>query len=52
MKPIRLDGRSLTRAQLVDVAYGAHVELAHEQLPTVARAAAFLAEQVGREETI
>ena len=52
MKPIRLDGRSLTRAQLVDVAYGAHVELAHEQLPTVARAAAFLAEQVGREEPI
>ena len=38
MKPIRLDGRSLTRAQLVDVAYGAHVELAMDQLPAVARA--------------
>ncbi|WP_206860988.1 HAL/PAL/TAL family ammonia-lyase [Lysobacter changpingensis] len=52
MKPIRLDGRSLTRAQLVDVAYGAHVELAQEQLPAVARAAEFLAEQVSREEPI
>lgn len=52
MKPIRLDGRSLTRAQLVDVAYGAHVELALDQLPAVARAAQFLAEQVAREEPI
>ncbi|HEY0503675.1 MAG TPA: aromatic amino acid lyase [Lysobacter sp.] len=52
MKPIRLDGRSLTRAQLVDVAYGAHVELAMDQLPAVARAAEFLAEQVAREEPI
>lgn len=52
MKPIRLDGRSLTRAQLVDVAYGAHVELALDQLPAVARAAEFLAEQVAREEPI
>ncbi|MGO4220738.1 histidine ammonia-lyase [Lysobacter sp. TAF61] len=52
MKPIRLDGRSLTRAQLVDVAYGAHVQLAPEQLPAVARAAEFLAEQVRREEPI
>ncbi|HEY5850200.1 MAG TPA: aromatic amino acid lyase [Lysobacter sp.] len=52
MKPIRLDGRSLTRAQLVDVAYGAHVQLAPEQLPAVTRAAEFLAEQVRREEPI
>ena len=27
MKPIRLDGRSLTRTQLVEVAYGAQVML-------------------------
>ena len=52
MKPILLDGRSLTRAQLVDVAYGAHVELSAAQLPAVERAAAFLAEQVRREEPI
>ncbi|MBB1088943.1 aromatic amino acid lyase [Lysobacter sp. SG-8] len=52
MKPIRLDGRSLTRAQLVDVAYGAHVELDETRLPAVARAADFLAEQVRREEPI
>ncbi|RPE82014.1 HAL/PAL/TAL family ammonia-lyase [Vulcaniibacterium tengchongense] len=52
MKPIRLDGRSLTRAQLVDVAYGAQVELDAAQLPAVARAAEFLAEQVRREEPI
>ncbi|MBU8976144.1 MULTISPECIES: aromatic amino acid lyase [unclassified Lysobacter] len=52
MKPIRLDGRSLTRAQLVDVAYGAHVELSPDQLPAVTRAAEFLAEQVRREEPI
>ncbi len=52
MKPIRLDGRSLTRAQLVEVAYGAHVHLSEAQLPAVARAAEFLAEQVRREEPI
>ncbi|MHB8912955.1 MAG: HAL/PAL/TAL family ammonia-lyase [Lysobacter sp.] len=52
MKMIRLDGRSLTRAQLVAVAYGAQVELAADQLPAVARAADFLAEQVRREEPI
>ncbi|MGQ4583280.1 aromatic amino acid lyase [Lysobacter sp. F60174L2] len=52
MKPVRLDGRSLTRAQLVAVAHGAQVELAEEQLPAVARAAEFLAEQVRREEPI
>ena len=27
MKPVHLDGRSLTRAQLVAVAHGAQVEL-------------------------
>lgn len=50
--PIRLDGRSLTRAQLVAVARGTPVELDERQLPAVARAAAFLAEQVRREEPI
>jgi histidine ammonia-lyase len=49
---VRLDGRSLTRAQLVAVARGARVELAAGQLPAVARAAEFLAEQVRREEPI
>ncbi|MGY0619162.1 HAL/PAL/TAL family ammonia-lyase [Lysobacter sp. A378] len=52
MKPVCLDGRSLTRAGLVAVAHGAQVELAAEQLPAVARAADFLAEQVRREEPI
>ena len=52
MKPVCLDGRSLTRAQLVAVAHGAQVELAETQLPAVARAAGFLAEQVRREEPI
>jgi histidine ammonia-lyase len=52
MKSIRLDGRSLTRAQLVAVAHGATVELAAEQLPAVQRAADFLAEQARREEPI
>jgi len=49
---VRLDGRSLTRAQLVDVARGASVELDAEALRRVARAAEFLAEQVRREEPI
>ncbi|KRD39319.1 MULTISPECIES: aromatic amino acid ammonia-lyase [unclassified Lysobacter] len=52
MNKIQLDGRSLTRAQLVAVAYGAQVELAAAQLPAVQRAADFLAEQVRREEPI
>lgn len=52
MKPVHLDGRSLTRAQLLAVAYGAPVELDEGQLPAVARAADFLAEQVAREEPI
>ncbi|QCO67806.2 aromatic amino acid lyase [Luteimonas yindakuii] len=52
MKPIHLDGRSLTRTQLVMVAEGAPVELDDGALRAVARAAAFLAEQVRREEPI
>jgi histidine ammonia-lyase len=52
MTTIRLDGTSLTRAQLVAVAGGAAVELAPEALGAVARAADFLAEQVRREEPI
>lgn len=52
MKPVHLDGRSLTRAQVLAVAYGAPVELDEAQLPAVARAADFLADQVGREEPI
>ena len=52
MKPIRLDGRSLTRAQLVEVAFGAQVMLDESALRNVAHAAAFLAEQVRREEPI
>ncbi len=52
MKPVHLDGRSLTRAQVLAVAYGAPVELDEAQLPVVARAADFLAEQVSREEPI
>ncbi|MDQ3204999.1 MAG: aromatic amino acid lyase [Pseudomonadota bacterium] len=51
-RPVVLDGRSLTRAQLVAVARGTPVELAAAQLPAVARAAEFLAEQVRREEPI
>jgi histidine ammonia-lyase len=49
---VRLDGCSLTRAQLVAVARGATVELEPGSLKAVARAAAFLAEQVSREEPI
>lgn len=52
MKPIRLDGRSLTRRQLVEVAHGAQVELDPAALRNVERAAEFLAEQVRREEPI
>ncbi|WP_343225033.1 aromatic amino acid lyase [Luteimonas sp. MC1828] len=49
---IRLDGLSLTRAQLVAVARGASVALDERALTAVARAADFLAEQVRREEPI
>jgi histidine ammonia-lyase len=50
--PIRLDGHSLTRAQVLAVSRGATVELDPAQLPKVQRAADFLAEQVRREEPI
>lgn len=49
---IRLDGQSLTRAQLVAVARGATVELDAGALHAVGRAADFLAAQVAREEPI
>ena len=52
MKPIRLDGQSLTREQVVAVAYGAMVELDPTQLQKVQRAADFLVEQVSRQEPI
>ncbi len=52
MKPIRLDGRSLTRDQLCEVAFGAQVALDGVALQAVEHAANFLAEQVRREEPI
>ena len=52
MKPIRLDGQSLTREQVVAVAYGASIELDVKQLVKVQRAADFLAEQVQKQEPI
>ena len=52
MKPIRLDGQSLTREQVIAVAYGATVELDSEQLKKVQRAADFLVEQVALQEPI
>src|SRR5690606_22369590 len=52
MKPILLDGKSLTQRQLAGIAYGAPVELSEDALRDVARAAEFLAEQVRREEPI
>lgn len=52
MKAILLNGLSLTRRQLVEVAQGAPVELDAAALKAVARAADFLAEQVRREEPI
>jgi histidine ammonia-lyase len=52
MKPILLDGRSLTREQVVAVAYGATIELQRGQLAAVQRAADFLDEQVRQQEPI
>jgi len=52
MDSILLDGRSLTRAQLVAVARGARVGLDAGALRAVARAADFLADQIRREEPI
>src|SRR3546814_12206882 len=42
MKPILLDGKSLTQRQLAGIAYGAPVELSADALRDVARAAEFL----------
>ncbi|MEO8366626.1 MAG: aromatic amino acid lyase [Pseudoxanthomonas sp.] len=52
MKPISLDGQSLTRDQLIAIACGASVGLDPGALKAVARAADYLAEQVRREEPI
>src|SRR6478735_8791752 len=52
MKPIHLDGLSLTREQVAAVAYGATIELDTEQLKKVQRAADFLDEQVRQQEPI
>lgn len=49
---IHLDGRSLTRAQVVAVARGAGVVLDETQLGRVQRTADFLAAQVARQEPI
>jgi histidine ammonia-lyase len=52
MKSIHLDGNSLTREQVVAVAYGATIELDQAQLKKVQRAADFLIDQVSRQEPI
>jgi histidine ammonia-lyase len=52
MKPIRLDGSSLTREQVVAVAYGASVALDEAQLAHVEHAARFLDDQVKHGEPI
>ena len=52
MKPVLLDGRSLTRAQMLAVAHGAMVELDAAQLQQVQRTADFLSEQVKKQEPI
>ncbi|MEO5565674.1 MAG: aromatic amino acid lyase [Luteimonas sp.] len=52
MKPILLDGASLSRAQLVAVANGATVALDKTALQAVARAADFLAAQVASGEPL
>ena len=46
MKPVRLDGASLTRQQLLAVANGASVELDPVALQAVARASGFLESKV------
>jgi histidine ammonia-lyase len=52
MKPITLDGCSLNRAQLAEIALGAPVRLDPARMPAVQRAADFLAEQVRKQEPI
>ena len=49
---VKLDGVSLTRAQLVQVARGAQVALDAQALERVAHAAEFLLEQVAKQEPI
>ena len=49
---VRLDGVSLTRAQLVRVAHGAQVALDAKALERVAHAAEFLLQQVAKQEPI
>src|SRR3546814_19847740 len=49
MKPILLDGKSLTQRQLARLAYVTPVELSAHALRVVARSAEFLAAQVSRE---
>ena len=52
MKPITLDGRSLNRAQVAEIAHGAPVRLDEGRLQAVQRAADFLADQVKKQEPI
>lgn len=52
MQPITLDGRSLNRAQVAEIAHGAPVRLDPGQMQAVQRAADFLAEQVRKQEPI
>ncbi len=52
MKPITLDGRSLNRAQVAEIAHGAPVRLDPAQMHAVQRAADFLQAQVQRQEPI
>ena len=52
MKPITLDGASLNRAQVAEIAHGAPVRLDPGRMAAVQRAADFLAEQVRRQEPI
>ena len=52
MKPITLDGRSLSRAQVAEIAHGAPVALDPARMRDVQRAADFLADQVQRQEPI
>jgi len=52
MKPITLDGRSLNRAQVAEIAHGAPVTLDAAQMQAVQRAADFLADQVKKQEPI
>lgn len=52
MKPITLDGRHLSRAQVAEISHGAPVRLDPVQMQAVQRAADFLAEQVKKQEPI